>query len=691
MKHRDKNLVFTNEDIEESDNLTETQNISKQTPANLTVETKTTSTNNKRKRSPEDNKGINPKKAKTSHSTYSQTTNSIISPRRSARLAKKYSTTEISGKMEIEHRPKDIRKFDGEMSDDGYESGDDESGDNEYNDNEFDQSIQEETDGKIFISEFPSTSTESLGNLRTVPKIDMDIPHKKEFKKGIRKIISSMFGQNTSDEDNELDNIMDELADEAWFFNLSEREQNKYIKKIKKLMTYKDNIPTIKDIIDMKFSKENTKILISEKKALDEMDKLSIEYDNACHKFINHIGYYQANRDFNGEEQRNKILDQSKYIDPLHDRILKSNFSDEIKSIIYQKYMTMMESGKDHDAPKYKLWIETALSLPQSPKKINVDPCVNQNQAISNLVTNIMDRFNKKIYGLSEAKEELLCMLGNMIVNPATKNKAIGLYGPPGVGKTLLAKIISEEFGLPMQQIALGGITDSSFLEGHDFTYIGSEPGCIVKAIVRMGYTTGIIFLDEIDKISKTQKGKEIEYALLHITDFTQNHDFRDKYLSEIPIDLSNYIFVYSMNSIDELDAALASRIPVIRFDGYDSNEKIKIVSDYILPEILENFGLSVHDVKMPTNVIQYLIKNVKEDGGINGKSGVRGLKKIINRLVNRINFYHIASVDGKINIKLSFDIPNFSMPYTVTTSLIDQIIYSPECSDKQKYSHMYL
>ena len=291
-----------------------------------------------------------------------------------------------------------------------------------------------------------------------------------------------------------------------------------------------------------------------------------------------------------------------------------------------------------------------------------------------------------------EAKEELICIMANMITNPTSKHKAIGLYGPPGIGKTMIVKIISEELDIPLEQIALGGITDSSFIEGHSYTYTGSEPGCITKALVNMKCTNGIIFFDEVDKISKTNHGKEIEHCLLHITDFTQNHNFRDKYMPEIPIDLSNCIFVYSMNSINELDSALASRIPVVKFEGYTSKQKETICTKYILPDICANYGMSIDDIIFPPESVQYLINNVKEEDEINGRSGVRGLKKRLNNIINRINLYRLASVDGKMNIKLSFDIPDFKLPCVITSKLIDNIIGPNDTKyDRSSYYHMYI
>jgi ATP-dependent Lon protease len=301
-----------------------------------------------------------------------------------------------------------------------------------------------------------------------------------------------------------------------------------------------------------------------------------------------------------------------------------------------------------------------------------------------------MNKLNQKVYGMDEIKEELICIVTNMIKNPQSKFKVIGLYGPPGIGKTMIANVISEGLGLPMEKISLGGMTDSSFLEGHGFTYIGSEPGCIVKALTKMGCTNGIIYLDELDKISKSDKGKEIEHSLLHITDFTQNHDFKDKYMPEIPVNLSDCIFICSMNTIEELDSALLSRIPVVKFNGYTSTQKIIILQNYLLPEVLTNYGMSVIDFIITNDVAKYLIENIREEDESNGKSGVRGLKNILNKIINRINLYKLSAINGKLPFKMSFEINNFKLPYTLTTKLIDQILKNAGIEKDLTYQLLY-
>src|SRR5690606_11028767 len=200
-----------------------------------------------------------------------------------------------------------------------------------------------------------------------------------------------------------------------------------------------------------------------------------------------------------------------------------------------------------------------------------------------------------------------------------------------------------------------------------------------------MGCTNGIIFFDEIDKIPKTDKGNEIEYALLHITDFTQNHDYRDKFIVEVPINLSNNIFIYSMNDERMIDPTLRSRIPIFHFDGYTSEEKIELVQRFLLPEILKNYDL--YDVTIPTESTKYLINKTHVEGSHNRKSGVRSLKNNLNKIISRINAYRwLANTDGKVNVDLGFTINDFTFPFVIKNNLINQILEDDAKKEQLSY-----
>ena len=529
-----------------------------------------------------------------------------------------------------------------------------------------------------------SISEESSSETTEIIEITSDsVPNKNIFNKNEGTNIISLLPKKLFPIDNaEKDFILSCLEKEEWFNNLTENKQNHYIERMREIITYKKDLPSLKQIMDLDnaIGLDHIKILAGDRLNINDLDKLSSEYDEACHQFYKKYLFFTNKENFAKHEKirnaENEILENPIFSESMRERILGSNINIDTKTMIYEKYLMSPTSGK------CKKWINTILSLPQQLKKIIINENIPKNEAISLMIKKIMCKFNEQVYGMQEAKEEFACFITNIIGNPQCKNKAIGMCGPPGVGKTMIARIVADVLNLPMEQIALGGVTDSQFLEGHGYTYIGSEPGQIVKSISKMGYINGIIFFDEIDKISKTHYGKEVEHSLLHIIDFTQNHDFRDKYIPEIPIDLSNYIFVYSMNSIEDMDSALVSRIPIIKIDGYNKKEKEIIITDYILPEILKNSGFNTGDIIMDKSTIDYLISIVKEEDEKNGKSGVRGLKKAINRIISRLNLYKLASVNGKMNIDLSFNIPNFNLPYTVSVDIAQKILANSLKSD---------
>ena len=172
-------------------------------------------------------------------------------------------------------------------------------------------------------------------------------------------------------------------------------------------------------------------------------------------------------------------------------------------------------------------------------------------------------------------------------MNPNMKKTNLGLIGPPGVGKTSIARLISEIMDWGFEQISFGGIDRSDFLKGHEYTYVGAQPGAIVKALQKMGHKNGILFLDELEKISKKP---DITAALLHLVDQTQNSEFKDNYLGDISIDLSKIWFIGSMNNIPT-DSAFADRWWIIRVNGYRDSEKKEIIKSYLLPKALKNMN----------------------------------------------------------------------------------------------------
>jgi hypothetical protein len=197
---------------------------------------------------------------------------------------------------------------------------------------------------------------------------------------------------------------------------------------------------------------------------------------------------------------------------------------------------------------------------------------------------------------------------------------------------TAISKALSECLQLPFAQVSFGGITNAEFLMGHDYTYIGSRPGEITRCLIRMGSKNGILFFDEFDKA--TDK-KDIMSTLLHITDFSQNSEFRDNYFPELTQDLSKIWFIYSMNELPT-DPAMLDRLEVIRVDEYTSEERSLIAKNYLFPKYNSELKIG-NDIVITDSGLKEIID---VSSGHQNKKGVRDLERCINLVVEKVYFF---------------------------------------------------
>lgn len=365
-------------------------------------------------------------------------------------------------------------------------------------------------------------------------------------------------------------------------------------------------------------------------------------------------------------------------------KILCLNTSPENKITIYRKFEEFSEiENNSEEYTKLKNWIKWATDIPHDNIKTQ-NYC---KEELTYFLQHINNRLNEELYGMDKVKEQILMFISSKLLNPTMKKCNLGLVGPPGTGKTAISKLIASVLDFPFEQISFGGVDKPDFLKGHDYTYIGSQPGEIVKCLKRMKYKNGILFLDEYEKISDN---KEICSALLHITDPTQNHEYRDQFLSEITIDLSNIWFIYSMNSLPD-DSALRDRIFYIDINGYTHTDKIQIIKNYLLPKTLKNMSLPDKSMYFDTGVISYFISCVSDRFDM----GVRTIEKAINDIVNKLSFiYSHQNNEGKLNgFSVSFNIDEkIVFPFCITRKIIDKIIDNKNKMDTaMSISMMYI
>merc|ERR1711991_1311022 len=188
---------------------------------------------------------------------------------------------------------------------------------------------------------------------------------------------------------------------------------------------------------------------------------------------------------------------------------------------------------------------------------------------------------------MNDAKMQIMQLAGQWITNPSALGTAIAIKGPMGTGKTTLVKEgISKILGREFAFIALGGASDSSFLEGHSYTYEGSTWGKIVQILIESKSMNPVIYFDELDKVSDTPKGEEIVGILTHLTDTSQNSAFHDKYFAEIDFDLSKCLFIFSYNDENKVNPILRDRMYRILTKGYDMKQKQTISTKHLMPNI---------------------------------------------------------------------------------------------------------
>jgi len=233
---------------------------------------------------------------------------------------------------------------------------------------------------------------------------------------------------------------------------------------------------------------------------------------------------------------------------------------------------------------------------------------------------------------------------------------------------SLVKEGISKILNRPFAFIALGGATDSSFLEGHSYTYEGSTWGKIVQILIDSKSMNPVIYFDELDKISDTPKGEEIVGILTHLTDTSQNSQFHDKYFSEIDFDLSKCLFIFSYNDESKISPILRDRMYRIQTKGYDKKEKTIIANQYLLPKIQEQVKFAEGDIIIPNDVLHYIIEHYCEK-----EAGVRNQKRCLEIIYTKLNLYRLMRPGSSLfDAEMTMDV---SFPFQVTKQIVDKLI----------------
>ena len=372
--------------------------------------------------------------------------------------------------------------------------------------------------------------------------------------------------------------------------------------------------------------------------------------------------------------QLKEVNNYSKVEKPYRLQLLDSDIPVTYKSTALKKINTLnyMDPGSG-EYYKIKQWVDTFMNIPFGKTKqlsLTMDDGMDKCNAF---MEDAKKQLDDCVYGLDDAKMQILQLVGQWLSNPNSIGTAIAIKGPPGTGKTTLIKEgISKILERPFAFLALGGATDSSFLEGHSYTYEGSSWGKIVDILIQSKCMNPVIYFDELDKISDTPKGEEITGILTHLTDTTQNSSFHDKYFSNMDFDLSKALFIFSYNDESKINPILKDRMYRIHTGGYDTKKKLVIAKKYLIPKIEKNVNFKAGEINIEDDALTKII-----DTHTDKEKGVRNLKRCLEIIYTKINLYRLLKKDSSV-FKDDKAI-HVEFPFTVTADVIDKLIKQGE------------
>lgn len=305
----------------------------------------------------------------------------------------------------------------------------------------------------------------------------------------------------------------------------------------------------------------------------------------------------------------------AKWLEQLEKLNLDAKIADKVKKEI-NKFTKMMQSSAESGV--IRNYVETIIALPwNTTSKTNSD--LKKAERI----------LNEDHYGLNKVKERILEYLAVIHLSKSIKGPIICLVGPPGVGKTSIARSIARSTGREFVRMSLGGVRDEAEIRGHRRTYIGAIPGRVISAIKDAGTNNPVFLFDEVDKIGSDFKGDPAS-ALLEVLDPEQNREFTDHFL-EVPFDLSKVIFITTANTTETIPRPLLDRMEVIEVSGYTEDEKVKIAQRYLVPKQMKDHGLKKKNFSIGEKALRDLINFYTRE------SGVRNLEREIGSLCRKV------------------------------------------------------
>jgi ATP-dependent Lon protease len=306
------------------------------------------------------------------------------------------------------------------------------------------------------------------------------------------------------------------------------------------------------------------------------------------------------------------------------------------KTILMKHYLTLRKlDPTSTEYYKNQHFIESALNIKWN-NYFNIHDSL-QERSAKQFINAISTEFDKQIFGMDNVKNEIINYVCKFITNPDTQKNNIALYGSAGVCKTKFIKILSQVLNLPMKVISLGGVKDSSYFLGHNFTYVESNYGAIIQSIIDTKIMNPILYFDELDKISVSDTGKDIYSVLSNLTDPTVNNTFTDHYFRGLTFDLSRVFYVFTFNDISKIDKVLLDRLNIIHVETPAKQDRCKILSNYCLKDLIDNIKLPCNitfDERCYMDIVNYVEKQID----LKVSSGIRESIRVLEKILLEIN-----------------------------------------------------
>lgn len=313
---------------------------------------------------------------------------------------------------------------------------------------------------------------------------------------------------------------------------------------------------------------------------------------------------------------------------------LPTNFQN--KTVILKHYNNMKRTDSNStEYYKNLTFVNNSVAIPWN-KYYNISEAIN-GICIPEFLKYIQEELDKQIYGMQHVKNEIINYICKMITNPKGTKNNIALYGPAGVAKSKFVDVISNVLGIPVKTISLGGVKDSSFFLGHGYVYVESGPGKILQNVIDSKVMNPILYFDELDKVSALDGGKDISSFLTYLTDYTQNYKFSDHYFYGMSFDLSKVFYIFTFNDIEKIDKVLLDRLNIIYVESPTIEEKIYILENYCLKEIIENIGVT-KTIKFTNECYKYIVDTATASIDLNLSSGIRESYRILEKIILQIN-----------------------------------------------------